>query len=206
MKLSVLNLGCKVLTQGDEVLRYFDFLSRKELFEAINNGLLSELSENSLIPYSYLKESDDNTFLVVQERIEIITYPSEWTPEALRHAALCTLKVNLVLNKYGLELTDAHPFNVVFDGVRPKFVDLGSFVVKKSKFSWRAEFEFINSFYYPLFLASKGLNIFYRNSFLRNGNSYGDDFLYLSKIFPFFFFIRNLNSFMQFINVAIQFH
>ena len=147
--------------------------------------MLSELYENNLIPRSYLKEYDDKTFLVVQEIIDPVTYPSEWTTEALRSAALCTLKINIILNKFGLELIDAHPFNIVFDGVRPKFVDLGSFVPKISKHSWRAEFEFMTSFYYPLVLASKGLNNFY-SAFLLNGRSYGDDNLNSIPVFSMF--------------------
>ena len=45
-----------------------------------------------------------------------------------KDAALNILKLNMALVKHGLCTQDAHPWNVLFDGRFPKFVDFTSII------------------------------------------------------------------------------
>jgi hypothetical protein len=65
---------------------------------------------------------------LVLEHPEIpsVTYPTEWAWSMLRAAAAGYLDLLDALAERGLTLKDVHPWNVVFDGLRPVFVDLTS--------------------------------------------------------------------------------
>ncbi|MGH7675951.1 MAG: SAM-dependent methyltransferase, partial [Gemmatimonadales bacterium] len=58
------------------------------------------------------------------ERIPFPSYPYEWPPEMLDAAARLTLDVSDALLGEGLGLKDATPYNVLFRGSRPVFVDV----------------------------------------------------------------------------------
>jgi len=83
--------------------------------------------------------------------IQPVIYPSEWSFSMLKDAALLTLDVTLATLEAGMELKDASSFNVVFDGVSPRFVDIGSFSASFSGF-WRGYSQFVDHFLAPLFL------------------------------------------------------
>lgn len=65
--------------------------------------------------------------LVVKHRkLPFVSYPYEWCSEAFKEAALFFLDFNLELLKAGLMSFDVLPNNIVFDGIKPIFVDLDS--------------------------------------------------------------------------------
>ena len=65
--------------------------------------------------------------LVVEvDRVPWVTYPREWPVAMLRDAGVAIASVGAALARHGLGLHDAHPWNVLFDGPRPVFIDLGS--------------------------------------------------------------------------------
>ncbi|MEX0774373.1 MAG: class I SAM-dependent methyltransferase [Phycisphaeraceae bacterium] len=66
--------------------------------------------------------------VLLHERLSPITYPFEWSAAAFKDAALLWLDLNLELAAHHLCVVDAHPWNTLFDGARPVFVDFGSFV------------------------------------------------------------------------------
>jgi hypothetical protein len=84
------------------------------------------------------------------KRICPVTYPYEWTFHQLKDAALLTLKIQklALLNSYSLK--DATPFNIVFRGHHPVFVDYFSFEPYKENSSWVAFEQFMKMFYLPL--------------------------------------------------------
>jgi len=85
----------------------------------------------------------------------------------LRDAAIVVLEVNIVARNYGYVTVDAHPMNIVFDGMQPKFVDLGSFVVITGKnLGWSAYEEFLRYFYYPLRIWNSGASYIARRIIL----------------------------------------
>lgn len=61
------------------------------------------------------------------EIVHPVIDPLEWSFEMRKRAALLTLGLSLTALDAGFELKDASAYNVLFDGCRPVFVDLGSF-------------------------------------------------------------------------------
>ena len=84
-------------------------------------------------------------------RLFFATYPWEWSPAQWLAAAELTLTLcNEALAK-GYVLKDATPLNILFDGPRPVFVDVVSFVRSNpSSPVWLAYGQFIRTFLLPL--------------------------------------------------------
>jgi hypothetical protein len=74
----------------------------------------------------------------------------------LQLAALVVLDLELELTPLGLTLQDAHPWNVLFHGPTPLWVDFGSIVPAKANVLWRAYDEFCNFYLHPLLVMSEG--------------------------------------------------
>ena len=89
--------------------------------------------------------------IVEHTAISFRNYPYEWAPQMLRSAAELTLKLAREAMRSGFTLKDATPFNVVFDGCRPVFVDLLSFLRRDPTESvWLAYAQFVRTFVFPL--------------------------------------------------------
>ena len=98
-----------------------------------------------------------SSLVLAHEPIRPVSYCVEWSPSLLRAAAKATLELASSLAGEGLLLQDAHPWNIVFDGARPCFVDLTSIVAAEgSKLPWPAYQQFLNFFLYPLELCAMG--------------------------------------------------
>jgi 2-polyprenyl-3-methyl-5-hydroxy-6-metoxy-1,4-benzoquinol methylase len=67
------------------------------------------------------------------------------------------LNLNRALLEIGYEFQDANPWNVLFDGCIPKYVDFGPIVPVSNNKTWPATAEFIKSILNPLLLFSRGL-------------------------------------------------
>ena len=91
-------------------------------------------------------------------RIPVVSYPYEWSFGMLRDAALLQLDLTLAALDEEMTLKDATPFNVQWHGVRPTFIDLGSFTAYEPGDPWTGYRQFCETFLYPLFLQA------YRNA------------------------------------------
>jgi hypothetical protein len=107
--------------------------------------------------------------LILEHQKMLNTKPNEWSFLMYKEAALLIFKINEISNEFGYELKDAHPWNVLFDGYRPVFIDIGSFQKSTNKNYWNAKHEFIITDIFPLLLWSKGeyciLRLFLENGF-----------------------------------------
>jgi hypothetical protein len=88
-------------------------------------------------------------------RIPVVSYAMEWTAEMLRDAALMICDLGAEVLKFGGQLHDAHPWNVLFDHGRPVFVDLGSVSPYDAGAEWFYA-EFRGRFILPLQLMAAG--------------------------------------------------
>lgn len=114
-----------------------------------SSGLLQALLAEGLISPVALTEfrTEEGGWVLAHDDIGFVTYPSEWSFSMLRSAAAHTLRVNEFAARFGYELKDAHTFNILFDGTKPRFVDLGSFVPRaEGAFGWPAEGQFRAAF------------------------------------------------------------
>jgi hypothetical protein len=84
------------------------------------------------------------------DTVEVITYPWEWPNSLLESAAHLTVSLRSRLLDIGLDLKDASAFNVQFDGLTPRFIDIGSVETWRPNPSWNASRQFIEHFINPL--------------------------------------------------------
>ena len=81
------------------------------------------------------------------------SWPYEWPFAMLRDAALLQLRLLDASVRNGWILKDATPFNEQWQGVRPTFIDVPSFVPRDGRF-WRAYRQFNAAFLTPLLLTA----------------------------------------------------
>lgn len=86
------------------------------------------------------------------ERLPVVSYPYEWSFGMLKDAALLQLDLTLAALDEDMTLKDATPFNVQWIGVRPTFIDVGSFTAYKPGEPWSGYRQFCETFLYPLLL------------------------------------------------------
>lgn len=100
------------------------------------------------------------------ERINFVSYPHEWPPEMLFASAELTLDLAEQLLEEGLGLKDATPYNVLFRGSAPVFVDALSLERRDPHDPlWRAYAQFVRTMLLPL-LANRRLGMSLANIFL----------------------------------------
>ena len=85
------------------------------------------------------------------ERIPFPSYPYEWAPEMLYAAGQLTLDLARQLLEEGYGLKDGTPYNVLFRGPQPVFVDVLSFERRNpSDPIWLSYAQFVRTFLLPL--------------------------------------------------------
>ncbi len=123
-----------------------------------------------------LQSASDESLWLSHDRIPFVAYPHEWPSELLYAAGKLTLSLARDALDAGLALKDATPYNVVFEGCRPIFVDILSFERRDPLDpSWKPYSQFCHTFLLPLLLERQN-GIPARNWFLlrREGPTLGD--------------------------------
>lgn len=99
-------------------------------------------------------DTEDVALVLEHERVWFPSYPCEWTPGMLRAAALLTLELARDLSLEHRGLKDATPFNVLFQGSRPVFIDALSVEERDPADPfWFAYGQFVRTFVLPLIAA-----------------------------------------------------
>jgi SAM-dependent methyltransferase len=94
---------------------------------------------------------EDVSLLLERERLPFPSYPAEWPPEMLHAAASLTLELARIFLPHQIGLKDATPYNVLFRGPRPVFVDVLSFERRDPvDCTWAAYGQFLRTFLLPL--------------------------------------------------------
>ena len=84
------------------------------------------------------------------DRVPFVSYPYEWTFSMRREAALLQLDLAGRALNDGLITKDATPYNVVFNGAAPQFIDIGSFERLHRGEPWYGYQQFCRMNLYPL--------------------------------------------------------
>ena len=85
------------------------------------------------------------------ERIPFPSFPHEWPAEMLAEAGALTVELFRGALTHGFRLKDATPYNVMFRGPQPVFVDLLSFERHQPRdATWMAYAQFVRTFLLPL--------------------------------------------------------
>jgi len=91
--------------------------------------------------------------IVEHERIWFPSYPYEWPPEMLFSAGKLTLDLAEISLKQGFGLKDATPYNILFRGPYPIFVDVLSFEKRDpGHAAWLPYAQFLSTFILPLLM------------------------------------------------------
>ncbi|MBV8033822.1 class I SAM-dependent methyltransferase [Roseateles sp.] len=138
---------------GRQVRRIVHPAAREATEVLLASPLYAELVRDGLlIPASQVAPSPDGGLLIEHPRIEIPSYPFEWTPAMLLDAALLTLDVQARAWVAGWTLKDAAANNVLFDGTRPVLCDLLSLQKRTPDDTpgWLAYGQFVRHFVLPL--------------------------------------------------------
>lgn len=124
-------------------------------------SLITSQGFNKLVELGFVKtkKSDDYSLesyplLLEHQKVTTISYVTEWSGEMLKSAAILTLKISRELTINGMQLKDAHPWNVLFEGCNPVFIDLGSVTPKRKTDAWFPSKEFLGTFVFPIILMS----------------------------------------------------
>jgi hypothetical protein len=124
----------------------------------LSQGTLRDLMQRRLLVDTEIADLElDGYALVLKHRtIPFISHCYEWCGEMLKAAALSVLELERELLKHGLTLQDAHPYNVLFDGPVPVWVDLGSLVPVCHGEPCQAHEEFLAYYARPLKIMAAG--------------------------------------------------
>ena len=127
----------------------------KELTE---QGLIPGLIRDGLLVESEITDLsvESGKAVLRHRRIPVVSYCYEWVPAMLREAALVTLELCIRLAENGLTLQDGHPWNILFDGTKPVYIDAGSIVPARNDILWAPYQQFCNFFLFPLYLYAAG--------------------------------------------------
>ncbi|MCP4216132.1 MAG: hypothetical protein GY765_15895 [bacterium] len=139
---------------GDDLFRAIKENNKTFYLEMYQNGFMKELTDHyHLVPTEttdYTVNEADCDLVFKHKRIKPLSYCVEWCPSMLKEAALATLRLNIKLLEKNCFLQDAYPWNILFEGTTPVFVDLTSIVPIDANLIWPAYQQFINFFLNPL--------------------------------------------------------
>lgn len=127
--------------------------------DLLANGIIKELVTKRLLIDTWATDWTTDEFpLILQHRVlPVVSFPSEWCASQLKAAARLVLDLEVALRAHKLTLIDINPWNVLFDGVRPFYVDLGSIVPLSQEHTWTARDQFDEFYLNPLLLFGQGL-------------------------------------------------
>lgn len=122
-----------------------------------NNSIQALMSSNVLIQTKRSTIKIEGYPLVLEHPLlSVVSFPFEWTPNMFKDAAVTILKLNIELLKVGYCTHDAHPWNVLFDGTTPKFIDFTSIIKALPGNKWRAANQFRDYCLNPLQMMEAG--------------------------------------------------
>jgi hypothetical protein len=115
--------------------RYLDILKLCEDNDLFRYGIVcTRVAEGDLIP------GKGFSMYLEHERVRFITYAHEWPSSMLKDAALFHIGLNILLGQHDLVLSDMHPYNIQFNGVKPVYVDFPKICIFKdvaARNKWR---------------------------------------------------------------------
>lgn len=143
------------------IIRIINQFARRHVERLMKSGLIDKLIKEGLLVDTWVSDDvdEEGRMILEHKRITPSTILSQWSFEMLKDAARLVLKLNMICMEYGYELKDCHQYNILFDGVRPVYIDFGSIVKqnqKDNRAGWIAREEFFQCYYYPIKLWSKG--------------------------------------------------
>jgi len=132
---------------------------RQDLYKKLlEPGIVQNLITKGLLVKTEVSPFSTNGYPLVLKHqvVPFVSYVHEWPSLMLKDAALALMDIEIELAREGFTLQDAHPWNMLFDGSKPIFVDFGSIIPVRPNTQWPAANEFYRFFVYPLRLMRDG--------------------------------------------------
>jgi SAM-dependent methyltransferase len=103
-------------------------------------------------------ELDGYGLVLRHRRVPFVSYPFEWSAPMLKDGALAVLDLNIDLARAGYITKDPSSWNVLFDGTRPTYVDVGGiWPLERLSYAFRPWQEWYARFWTrPLLLIERG--------------------------------------------------
>jgi len=119
--------------------------------DLLNKEYIQDLLGDKIVPTSISRKNLPNFDLTLDHPfITPRNYVYEWPLVMLHDAALLTLDLCLLFNRNGNILKDANPWNILFQGPNPLFVDFTSIIPNEEDLLWVAYDQFARTFLFPL--------------------------------------------------------
>lgn len=166
-----------VFTAGDRLYRIVNAEGLEELRAFLASAAAARwIQSGGLVRTTELGDADKRTLLgcpriaklyqdiqgetiLEHERVPFPSFPYEWAPEMLHRAASLTLELALDMLPETLGLKDATPYNILFRGPHPVFIDVLSFERRDPNDPvWLPYSQFVRTFVLPL-LANRRLGL-----------------------------------------------
>ena len=187
-----------VFTLDERIYRAIDSDTASILEKLDADGTLLELFEAGRVVETTRIEKGGDAWGVLHEKvpkfdhflehgkIDVISYPYEWSTSMLADAAVRALDVQARLIQRGYSLKDSSGYNIQFAHSKPVFIDIPSIEIPTRRDIWVAMGQFCKMFVYPLLL-KRTLRLDTKGYFLAN-----IDGMELDDIYAVFGFWRSL--------------
>lgn len=170
-ELSLVDDFGRVFFYNGRVYRAINKYQYDNCLALVNSELFKELMDEGLIPQTYISEFTLDDFPLILEHEKLSeSRPHHWSFTMYKEAALLILRVNRICSKYGFELKDGHPYNILFRDGDPVFIDVGSIQKSIHPSYWSAYNQFVIGFYLQLLLWSKK-DFFLARKLIEDGNT-----------------------------------
>ena len=136
------------------------FLNAPACIQAVDRGQIAatrrlcDAETRSLLSHPEIRSLFDRvagTILLEHQCIAFPSFPYEWAPEMLHAAGELTLDLAQSMLSGGIGLKDATPYNVLFRGPEPVFIDVLSFERRQpGDPTWLPYAQFVRTFLLPL--------------------------------------------------------
>ena len=136
------------------------FLGSPFAIAQMERGTLAGVTSSPSAPEPEVSTAMPAGSMILEHRgITFPNFPYEWAPEMLHRAAALTLQLAEDALAEGFGLKDGTPYNIMFEGVTPIFLDVLSFEHRDPLDpAWRPYAQFVQTFLYPL-LANRYLGL-----------------------------------------------
>jgi SAM-dependent methyltransferase len=181
--------GGRTVVSPDRVIREVTPYGWPDLECFLNSPLSRELEGEGRIVTTQIVSETEQLRIFEHDRIAFPSYPFEWPPEMLLAAGRLTLELAERSLAYGLGLKDATPYNILFRGPSPVFVDVLSFERRSpGDPMWLAYGQFVRNFLLPLILERR-FGVPLKNTFLASRDGIDPEAIYeiagpLRKLMP----------------------
>lgn len=179
---NVFEIDGRIFRTVNEVARQaYETVRDQGVFRDLSTSQLL-ISSNEVPRHERPNGLPEAAHVLEHERVPFISYPYEWSFQALKAAALHHLDLQLCLFDRNVVLSDASAYNVQFIGPRPVFIDALSLRPYIEGEIWGGHRQFCEQFLNPLLLRSVlGIS---HNAWFR-GNLEGIRTSDLARLIPF---------------------